>query len=67
MKLSRFDHAKHVCTWHNQEKQGGPCGPDRKWAQAWLSECERDGWVTADEANEIRVACGWPAQLQLFR
>ncbi len=69
MKLSNFDHASWVCNWHNQEQQAADIGPDRVWAQKWLAEIVRGDFITPDQANDIRRACGWdiePVQLGLL-
>ena len=69
MKVSDFDHAIHVCNWHETQPQNEHIGGDRVWARRWLSGQVRDHILTGEEANDVRRSCGWdvePEQLPLF-
>ena len=53
--------AAQIVGWHvaNAENADPRFRGDVAWAQGYLRESVRIGWITEVEANEIRAAVGW--------
>ena len=67
MRITHYEHIALVCKYHSN--RFNPCKPDPIWAKRTLTQYERDGLVTPDQADDIRRACGWNVdadQLPLF-
>ncbi len=57
--ITHLDHVTRVCTYHALTPPDVGWSPNPDWARRWLATCQRNGLVTAREANAIRAECGW--------
>ena len=63
--------AAQIVHWHvaNAENADPRFRGDVAWAQGYLKESVRIGWLNEAEANEIRAAVGWDVtavQMEMF-
>jgi hypothetical protein len=58
--ISDFDHILNVCQYHANT-------PEPQWAKRFLASMVDNGTITAEQANEIRRACGWSELAQQLR
>ena len=57
-----YDTALHCYKYH----KGNNCNADPKWVDSYLVNCVRDGLLTQDDANSIKLKCGEAVQVPLF-
>jgi hypothetical protein len=59
-RISTLKHTLRTCKFHSSGEYGwNGLATDEKWARNWLIRQEKTGAVTAEEAREIAIACGW--------